>query len=111
MRPKYGLPGRIFTATPRPLLNMSNRLVSALIKVHTGGALFCTTISYELAAPRWKVGVPAVREPRSCVLAPPSKITVTLSADSFRMNDTTPAFTFTPDAYGVARTAALRNKR
>src|SRR5438093_2261196 len=108
MRPKYGLSACIFTATPRPLLNCIRRFVSLLINVHTEGARFVTTISKELAAPRVKLWVPLSRAPRSCVLAPPSKTTITSSAPSFNVNETLPFALRTPDAYGLAIATGLK---
>src|SRR6185369_2305180 len=69
---------------------------------------FVTTISKEVAAPRLKLWVPLSRAPRSCVLAPPSKTTVTLSAASFNVNETLPLALRTLDAYGLAFATGLR---
>src|ERR1044072_606124 len=87
-----------FTATPRGLLNWSSELLSLLMSVQPTGADLVTVISNDDAPPRENECAPLLSGPRSRLLAPPLKTTVTLSAASLRINETVPALLVTPDA-------------
>src|SRR5438105_5968665 len=102
MRPNAGEFVPKFTATPRGLLNWRKLLVSLLMSVQFGEVALLTAIWKDDAPPRLKVCVPLASGPRFRVLAPPSKLTVTPSADSFRMNETVTLLLVIPEAYGSA---------
>src|SRR3954471_2970007 len=65
-----------------------------------------------LPMPRFVTVSPLTPGPRLLVTAPPLEITFTLSAFSFRRNDTTPAAFVMSQAYGVANVGvAIASRR